>query len=172
MTTTQTYFIRHGIAVERSSERADETRSLTPKGLAKTQQVAQALLDQGLQFEALLTSPLVRARQTAEILHSAGLSARVEEFLPLSPGGHLSDWLTWLETWQQARSDQQSVALVGHEPDLSQWAQQLVSGANSPPPSRQWILKKAGVIGLQVPAASHAMGQSQLFWLSPPRFLL
>ncbi len=172
MTTTQTYFIRHGIAVDRSSERTDEARFLTPKGIDKTQQVAQRLLDQGLQFDALLTSPLVRAQQTAEILHSVGLSAQIEEFLPLSPGGDLSGWLSWLKNWQQAYPERQSVALVGHEPKLSQWAQQLVTGANSPPQSRQWILKKAGVIGLQVPAADRAVGQSQLFWLSPPRFLL
>ncbi|MGB3294191.1 MAG: phosphohistidine phosphatase SixA [Phormidesmis sp.] len=171
MTTTDAYFIRHGIAVDRNGERADEARFLTPKGIAKTQQVAQRLLDQGLQFDTLLTSPLVRAQQTAEILHSAGLSAQIEEFLPLSPDGELSDWLLWLEKWQLARPDEHSMALVGHEPDLSQWAQRLVTGSNSPPQSRSWILKKAGVIGLQVPAASHAIGRSQLFWLSPPRFL-
>lgn len=171
MITTEAYFIRHGIAVDRSGERADEARFLTPKGIEKTQQVAQRLLDQGLQFNALLTSPLVRAQQTAEILHSVGLSAQIEECLSLSPGGQLLDWLIWLKKWQQARPDEQSVALIGHEPDLSQWAQQLVTGSNSPPQGRRWILKKAGVIGLQVPAASHAVGRSQLFWLSPPRFL-
>ena len=171
MITTKAYFIRHGIAIERDGERTDEVRFLTAGGIDKTERVAQRLRDQGLQFDALLTSPLVRARETAEILHAAGLSAQVEDFSSLSPGGELSEWLVWLEKWQQARSDQQSVALVGHEPDLSQWAQQLVTGSNIPSQSRPWRLKKVGVIGLQVPAARRAIGGSQLFWLSPPRFL-
>ena len=85
MITTETYFIHHGIAVDRSGERADEARFLTPKGIEKTQQVAQGLLAWGLQFDALLTSPLVRAQETAEILHSAGLSAQIEECFALKP---------------------------------------------------------------------------------------
>ena len=171
MITTKAYFIRHGIAVERNHERADEARFLTTKGIEKTRQVAQRLRDQSLQFDTLLTSPLVRARETAEILHAAGLSAQVKDFSFLSPSGELSDWLVWLEKWQQTHSDEQSVALVGHEPNLSQWAQQLVAGSDSIFQSRPLILKKAGVIGLQVPAARRAIGGSQLFWLSPPRFL-
>ena len=168
---TEAYFIRHGIAIARSDERADEARFLTPKGIDKTRQVAERLHDQGLQFNKLLTSPLVRAQETAEIFRAAGLSMQIEEFSSLRPGGELPDWLAWLEAWQQTRADGQSVALVGHEPDLSHWAQQLVAGSDRLSQSRPWILKKAGIIGLQVPAARQAMGGSQLFWLSPPRFL-
>lgn len=165
MTFTEAYFIRHGIAADRQAGIADEMRSLTPDGITKTQRVAQRLFDLGLQFDHLLTSPLTRAQQTADILHTAGLSSPAEEFLPLQPGGDLLDWLTWLKARQTAV---QTVALVGHEPDLSQWAQQLVTGSDR----HQWILKKAGIIGLQIPNADQAIGQSQLFWLSPPRFLL
>ena len=88
---TEAYFIRHGIAIARNGERADEVRFLTPKGIDKTRQVAERLRDQGLQFDTLLTSPLVRAQQTAEILRAAGLSTQVEEFSSLRPGGELSD---------------------------------------------------------------------------------
>ncbi len=180
MSITEVYFIRHGIAEVRTEEKNDEARSLTRKGVAKTQSIAQRLGDLGLQFDTLLTSPWVRAQQTAEILQAAGLASQVQEFLPLCPGGNLADWLIWLEQWQfacthanytdaeQKNLVHTSVALVGHEPDLSQWAQQLVCGQCQD----NWTLKKAGIIGLQVPAASRAMGQSQLFWLSPPRFLL
>ena len=181
MSVTEVYFIRHGIAVDRTLEGKDEGRSLTPKGIAKTQLIAQRLSDLNLQFDTLLTSPLVRAQQTAEILRSAGLAAQLQEFLPLRPGGRLADWLTWLSEWQSAIAQptctnaelpkhlvNPSVALVGHEPDLSQWAQQLVCGQHQD----NWTLKKAGIIGLQVPAADRAIGESQLFWLSSPRFLL
>lgn len=169
MAFTEAYFIRHGIAVDRQAGIADEVRSLTPNGITKTQRVAQRLCDLGLQFDHLLTSPLTRAQQTADILQAAGLSSSAQEFLPLQPGGNLLDWLTWLELRQTTgQTAGQTVALVGHEPDLSQWAQQLVTGSDR----HQWILKKAGIIGLQIPNADQAIGQSQLFWLSPPRFLL
>lgn len=170
MSVTEVYFIRHGIAVARTAEMDDEGRSLTPKGMAKTQQMAQRLSDLGLAFDMLLTSPLLRAQQTAEILRDAGLAPQVQEFLPLRPGGSLANWLIWLGQRQCASVDsvEPPVALVGHEPDLSEWAQQLVCGQRQ----TNWTLKKAGIIGLQVPAADRAIGQSQLFWLSPPRFLL
>jgi phosphohistidine phosphatase len=182
---TEVYFIRHGIAVAPEKGLDDEARSLTQKGIIKTQRVAQRLSELGLQFDALLSSPLTRARQTADILQAAGLASQTQEFLPLKPGGNLFDWVTWLGQWQFAHSNksiadpeqwenavQTSVALVGHEPSLSQWAQQLVTGQTSPLQKENWALKKAGIIGLQVPAAKRAIGQSQLFWLSPPRFLL
>ena len=177
---TEVYFIRHGIAVERGRELNDEARALTPKGRAKTQRIAQRLVEFGLSFDILLASPLVRAWQTAEILQAAGLGTALEAHAPLRPGGELVDWLTWLATWQQSQtatapgSEQNgAIALIGHEPTLSQWAQQLVTGQRAAQGSdRPWILKKAGVIGLKVPAARPAIGRCQLFWLAPPRFLL
>jgi phosphohistidine phosphatase len=183
MSITEVYFIRHGIAVARQEGSEDEGRSLTQKGIAKTQRIAQRLSDLGLQFDTLLSSPLVRAQQTSEILQAAGLASHAQDFLPLQPGGNLLDWLIWLGQWQFAHSNANhaepwensvhtSVALVGHEPSLSQWAQQLVSGPSPTSQTSGWILKKAGIIGLQVPAAKRAIGHSQLFWLSPPRFLL
>jgi phosphohistidine phosphatase len=166
---------------------ADEARSLTPQGINKTQRVAQRLAELGLQFDVLLTSPLVRAWQTAEILQAAGLARQVKEFLPLSPAGKIGDWLSWLEDWQstfvegataesfESLSEPMSLGLVGHEPNLSQWAQQLVGplqGEQAGQQSDRWILKKAGIIGLALPKAGHAVGNSRLFWLAPPRFLL
>lgn len=172
---TEVYFIRHGIAEARHSGQEDATRSLTEKGITKTERIAQKLFDLGLQFDTLLSSPLVRAWQTAEILQSAGLANRLEDCLSLSPDGQLSDWLNWLSHWQSVtpsslktnRNQPPSLAIVGHEPNLSQWAQQL-TGSHT---GNHWILKKAGIIGLQVPTADRAIGHSQLFWLSPPRFL-
>jgi phosphohistidine phosphatase len=179
MSLTETYFIRHGIAQARG-EVADEARSLTPQGIDKTQRVAQRLVELGLQFDLLLTSPLVRAWQTAEILQAAGLTMRVKEFLPLSPAGDIVDWLSWLEGWQftfleGATAEPPSLAMVGHEPNLSQWAQQLVNGdslSDRREPYDRWILKKAGIVGLELPKANDAIGNSRLFWLAPPRFLL
>lgn len=163
---TQVYLIRHGIAVERGSYPDDGQRPLVEKGLRKTEKIAQRLLTLGLQFDTLLTSPLVRAIQTAELLCAAGLAQDYQIFNPLSPEGNLQDWLVWLGTWESLKH--QTLAMVGHEPDLSQWAQQLVQGRIS----ARWVLKKAGIIGISVPDARHAIGQSELFWLAPPRLIL
>lgn len=165
---TMVYLIRHGIAEERSDRVADDLRSLTAKGIAKTQRVAQRLRGLAVRADTLLTSPLVRARQTAEILQAAGLADAWEAFVPLSPGGELHAWLTWLGPWQTKHSSHTgTLILVGHEPDLSEWAQLLVHGQRSD----RWVLKKAGIIGLRIPQAKQAMGNSELLCLIPPRFL-
>jgi phosphohistidine phosphatase len=177
MATTTVYFIRHGIAIAREAGRDDEARSLTPKGIQKVQSIAQRLGELGIGFDILLTSPLLRAQQTADILQAAGLAETLQIFSPLRPDGNIEDWIAWLKKQQSnllqgsstaEPSTELSIALVGHEPCLSQWAQQLVGGQSAD----RWVLKKAGIIGLRVPHAARAIGNSELFWLSPPRLLL
>jgi phosphohistidine phosphatase len=163
---TAVYFIRHGIAAERGTYANDDDRPLTAKGIRRTQQVAERLQSLGIQFDGLLSSPLIRAQQTAQLIKTVGLCAQVETFAPLSPGGILEDWLVWLGAWQATGATR--LALVGHEPDLSRWAQQLVAGQTHD----RWVLKKAGVIGVQVPSAKNAVGNSELFLLVPPRLFL
>jgi phosphohistidine phosphatase len=164
---TELYFIRHGIAAERGIYANDDDRPLTDKGQSRIQAVAQRLVEQGCRVELILTSPLVRARQTTQILLEAGLAPTSEMVDLLAPGGDLSTWLTWLTDWQMVHP-MSRLALVGHEPDLSSWAQLLVHGQASD----RWRLKKAGVIGVEVPVAQDAIGHSLLFWLTPPRMLL
>lgn len=158
------YLIRHGIAVERTSDLEDEKRSLTEVGRQKTRQVAKRLDELGLQFDLILTSPLVRSRQTAEILHTSGLSCQLKESIHLAPGGDIYDWLKSLEHWEQP----ETMALIGHQPDLGQWAETLIWGQARD----KIVLKKAGIIGLALPDTSSFVGHSQLFWLTPPKFLL
>ena len=162
----QVYLIRHGIAAERGTYTDDDQRPLVDKGVRKTEKIAQRLMELGLRFDGLLTSPLVRAVQTAEILCRVGVAADYQMFQPLAPGGSLAAWLTWLTDWLSPQH--QSIALVGHEPDLSQWGQILVQGAIND----RWIMKKAGVIGIYMPAHINPIGGSQLVWLAPPRFIL
>ncbi|MBW4519411.1 MAG: phosphohistidine phosphatase SixA [Scytolyngbya sp. HA4215-MV1] len=160
------YLIRHGLAAEHGSYANDDERPLTEEGRQKTRQVAKQLRQLGLQFNLMLTSPLVRARQTADILQKEHLAARLEESALLAGGVDIRLWLEWLTQWQ--RTDPACLALVGHEPDLSAWAEILLWGEASD----RLILKKAGVIGLQLPDRGDPIGNSQLFWLTPPRFLL
>lgn len=162
------YLIRHGIAAEREAYANDEDRPLTDKGHQKTGKVAKQLHHQGLRFDLILTSPLVRAKQTAVILQGAGLSSQIEEFPALAPDGDIHAWVQWLEKWQQQNSESQSIALVGHQPDLGNWAEILVWGKAQ----EKLVLKKAGVIGLTLPQPGTPIGQSLMFLLLSPKWLL
>lgn len=163
---TELYIIRHGLAGEHGSYANDNERPLTEEGQRKTQKIAKRLHDLGLRFDLILTSPLVRAQQTAEILQVAKLSKTLEESAYLAPGGDFDGWLDWYDQWR--RSPDQVLAIVGHEPDLSRWAELLVWGKSE----QRFVLKKAGVIGLLLPEAGSPVGKSELFWLTPPKFLL
>ncbi len=161
------YLIRHGIAEERRSDIKDEERSLTKEGRHKTEKVAQQLKKLGLHFDLIATSPLVRARQTAEILIAGGLSSHLEECADLDPNGQIHSWLVdWLEP--RRYSPQTQLALVGHEPNLSSWAEILVWGQAT----AGLVLKKAGMIGVKLPEKGSSLGRSQMFWLTPPKYLL
>ncbi|AFZ19604.1 phosphohistidine phosphatase SixA [Allocoleopsis franciscana] len=162
------YLIRHGIAAVREDYTNDEERPLTDKGRQKTAQVAKQLHDRGLRFDVILSSPLVRAKETAVILQKAGLGCNIEEFTPLAPDGDIEAWISWLkQRWQTDTSDK-SLALVGHQPDLGNWAETLVWGNAQ----EKLILKKAGVIGIKVPDTQSPIAQSELFLLTSPKWLL
>ncbi|QLE58699.1 phosphohistidine phosphatase SixA [Nostoc sp. TCL26-01] len=161
------YLIRHGIAEEHQSGIQDELRSLTKEGRQKTEKVAHRLVKLDLHFDLIVTSPLVRAKQTAEILLAAGLSSQVEESNHLAPNGHIASWLDyWLKPKNFAENVQ--LALVGHEPCLSNWAEILLWGEAKD----SLVLKKAGMIGVKLPEIGSPVGQSQMFLLTQPRYLL
>jgi phosphohistidine phosphatase len=161
------YLIRHGIAQERSADIKDEERSLTKEGRQKTEKVAQRLVKLDLHFDLIVTSPLVRARQTAEILIEAGLSSKMEESHHLTPDGNIQSWLKdWLEPRNYSPKTQ--LALVGHEPCLSEWAEILLWGKVK----ASLVLKKAGMIGIKLPEIGSPLGRSQMYWLTPPKYLL
>ncbi len=161
------YLIRHGIAVERGIYANDAERPLTEKGRQKTQKVAQSLYDMGLRLDLILTSPLIRAFQTAEILQNVGLTQQVEESSHLAPEGKIQDWLSWLSQWRNS-SPEKYLALVGHQPNLGDWAELLVWGNIT----GQIRVKKAGVIGLNLPNTGTPIGNSELFLLTSPKYLL
>ena len=161
------YLIRHGIAEERRPEITDDKRALTKEGRQKTAKIALRLKKLNLNFDLILTSPLVRAYQTAEILVENGVGSRFEESQYLSPEGNLFDWVTqWFMKKDRAVMGQ--LALVGHEPCLGEWAEILVWGESK----ASLIVKKAGIIGIKIPDLGSPIGRSQMFWLTPPKYLL
>jgi phosphohistidine phosphatase len=160
------YLIRHGLAGQFGDYPDDTQRPLSPEGREKTQRLARRWLDLGLQFDLILTSPLQRAQDTAQILLSTGLSEQLETHDCLAPEGELGTWLDWVARLE-SRPDA-TLALVGHEPNLSQWAELLIWGECR----GRIVLKKAGAIGLHLPETGSPIGHSHLFWLTPPRLLL
>ena len=160
------YLIRHGIAQERDFAIKDNDRTLTKVGQDKTKEVAKRLYNFGLRFDLILTSPLARSLQTAEIFTQMQLSSQLQVFTELAPNGNIHSVLNWLE--QQNYPPNSKLALIGHQPDLGAWASMLVWGEAK----EALILKKAGIIGLNLPTMRSPIGQSQMFLLTPPKFLL
>ncbi len=159
------YCIRHGLAHDPQPEQPDSQRILTKEGYKKTRLVAQRLAALGVRVELILTSPYLRASQTAVICHEQGLGPMPVIHEALQPGGDWASWLAWWQEWQTQGGG--AVALVGHQPDLSHWAERLVWGEVRD----KLVLKKAGVILLELPEQGHPVGQAQLLWLLPPKVL-
>ncbi len=160
------YFIRHGIAAEPENYPQDEDRPLTDKGQKKTRQVAQRLRELDLTVDLILTSPLLRAHQTALILQEMGLTPEVKLSTSLAPGGDINNWLSWLTQWRSQGGTH--LGLVGHQPDLGHWAEILIWGEMR----ERLVLKKAGIVGLNLLHSGDSVGNSELFWLTSPKLLL
>ena len=161
------YFFRHGIAEELKANQVDSNRRLTPKGKKKTTLIAERLQQVGLGFDVILTSPLVRAQETAQILLAQGLSPHLEIFSPLAPGSNILEGFQSLSETYENRSGR-CLALVGHQPDLDNWAATLVYGRVQ----EKLVVKKAGVIEVRLPQLNAEPGEGHLFLLTPPRWLL
>lgn len=168
------YLIRHGIAVDRGTDNSgDRQRPLTPEGHQKTQQVAKRLHDLGLRFDLLQTSPLVRAQQTAAIFAATFPNCTVQETPELAPDGSFEHWrekaIQWL--FQQPQPSKASLGIIGHEPDLTTWAELLIWGEAK----GVLVLKKAGIIGISLPIPqpdTSWQGNGILFLSIPPKLLI
>jgi len=158
------YFLRHGIAVDQGTAgyRKDSERPLTDKGEAKTWQTAKALGALEVSFDLVLSSPYVRARQTAEIIAQAlKLKKKLQLIDTLKPGG---DSRVLVRVLTGLASAPESVLLVGHEPDLSQLVSLLVSGDKG----MGLVFKKGGLCKVGTDGLKH--GQcGALEWLLTPK---
>jgi phosphohistidine phosphatase len=129
------YVMRHGPAEDQSSTGRDGDRALTPEGRERTRAVARALLAEGEVPLAIVSSPLVRALQTAEIVaavtdlekrvreskDAGGAAGAVEIRREMAPGGDALGLVLEL-----ARNGRKRAMVVGHEPDLSMLVSRLV----------------------------------------------
>jgi phosphohistidine phosphatase len=154
------YFLRHGVAADAQQWTGDDDeRPLTKEGERRMEREAKTLAALDLDIEAIVTSPLLRAKQTAAIVAAAlGLRDRVTEDARLGFGFDESALAAILN--ERARAD--TVLLVGHEPSMSATIGALVGAARI-------VLKKGGLAGIDFPDETCSAGV--LVWLVPPKIL-
>lgn len=158
------YIVRHGDAGQAMlvRGRADAERELTREGRDETAEVAKALRELGCAPDRIGTSPLVRARQTAEILADAlDAKRKLESCDFLSPGSDAEALIRWMRDVPA-----ETVMIVGHMPDLAQ----LASAMLTPNAPLDIVFKKSGVCCISFDAAPKA-GAGRLEWLLQPKQL-
>ncbi|HSL21313.1 MAG TPA: phosphohistidine phosphatase SixA [Vicinamibacterales bacterium] len=156
------YLVRHGIAANRGDEWPDDAkRPLTHKGIVRLRQVAAGLEALGVSFDQIVTSPLVRSRQTAETLAEALSSkAPIAASDALAPAGTVAQAIE--ELGRHAR--RRRIAIVGHEPNIGELAAKLL-GSRTP-----IEFKKGAVCRIDVETLPPAR-PGHLRWFATPRML-
>lgn len=159
------YILRHGDAVEHGDPRFKEAeRPLTPKGLQRTKLLAHVLRQMEISFDVVLSSPLTRARETAEIV-AHGLRLKTKPALTdhLMPSGNMEKLVQHISAIHPMPS---SVLLVGHEPYLSGFISLLCTGGMG----LSLTLKKGALcrLELDLPGCTQC---AKLDWLVQPRLL-
>jgi phosphohistidine phosphatase len=160
----QLYIVRHGIAIDREDPKspAEPERYLTAEGIEKTEQVAKGVAALGATPDLLISSPYVRAMQTAEIFAAAMdyPKQKIRRSDLLLPGGEAALF------YRELAKDKQvgTVFCFGHAPHLDDL---IATGLGSK--NHLTALKKAGVALLELKRVSPPSGQ--LVWLAVPKLL-
>jgi phosphohistidine phosphatase len=156
------YLIRHGVAEERGPSWPDDAkRPLTEEGIARMRKSVRGLSRLGVSFDVVLTSPLTRAKQTADVA-AAGVSPRpsIVTVESLAPDGSFAAVMADLEKY--ARKTR--IAIVGHEPAIGELAARLIG-------SRHAIeFKKGAVCRIDLETLPPS-GPGELRWLLTPKIM-
>jgi phosphohistidine phosphatase len=147
------YFLRHGQADWPNWNKPDDERPLTKSGKKEMREVARFLRRLKVRPSLIVTSPLPRAVQTAEIAADC-LKAKLRKDGSLAPGFGVGELRTLLK---HHRAD--SLMIVGHEPDFSDVISELTGASLK--------LSKAGVALVDIDSESE---RGRLLWLFPPKF--
>jgi len=156
--------VRHGEAGERDPQQFpdDDLRPLTADGRRKQTNAARGMKQLDIVAQAMFTSPLLRAVQTAEIIAEVHGMDPAEKTDALAPGCTAQK----LAELVAALPPRSSVFLVGHEPSLSHCAAAFIARN----PTAEIDLKKSGVIGIEFDAVVKP-GAGRLLYLLKPKFL-
>ena len=153
------YFLRHGLADRSAWHGPDFERPLTERGVARMVREAETMAELNLELDLILTSPLRRAYQTAEIVaERLDLLDRLVTDERLAPGFNADDLAEIL----QAHPDIAGLMLVGHEPDFSETIGDLIGGG-------EVVCKKGSLARVDVYDIVSPRGA--LVWLIPPKVL-
>jgi phosphohistidine phosphatase len=160
--TLELYLIRHGVAAERGEDYPDDSkRPLTNAGISRLKKEAKALDELGVAFDHIITSPLVRTRQTADIIaESLKAKPSVSSSDALAPAGTSTAVIQ--ELVKHMRKGR--IALVGHEPNIGELAGRLI-GARMP-----LEFKKGAICRIDFEVFP-PKGIGQLRWFVTPRML-
>lgn len=154
------FFLRHGVAEPGHSGQRDFDRALTPEGRSELDDIARGMRRLKIAPHALLSSPLARARQTAEAVAPI-LGATVEIAEELQSGAAFEAFQQLVRRYRTA----ESLMFVGHEPDFSETAAALIGA-----PPEALVLKKAGLIRVDLDGRFER-GEGRLRWLLTPHQL-
>lgn len=161
----QLFIVRHAVAEARDDKKYanDAERPLTAKGKRKMEDISQGLARLGIEPNWIISSPLERAKETAEVLAK---ELKYDGDLTLSetlaPGGSTTALLQMLAK----RPDARNVILVGHEPDLSRLLGDLIAASDG-----AGLGFRKGGVALVSFTKNPARGQGTLEWMLTPRIL-
>jgi phosphohistidine phosphatase len=160
------YLVRHAAAGEPDPAQwpDDRDRPLTPDGDEQFREVAAGLAELVSTVDVVLSSPLVRALQTAAILEKKAGWPEALHFDALEPGAQAQDVLDAL----QPHATASSIALVGHEPTLHELASYLLTGDAA---TVAISMRTGGVVCLSTEDGAPRAGRALLEWAVHPRIL-
>lgn len=156
------YLVRHAIAAERGEDWPDDAqRPLTERGIARFKEAARGLEALDVDIDEIFTSPLVRAKQTADLLAAAVKNKPPVKILDaLAPGHSPTAVLAQLAKAAKRRR----IALVGHEPGLGELAAHLIGAGRALP------FKKGGACRIDVESLT-SRRSGGLIWFVTPKVL-
>ena len=153
------YLVRHAIAAERGGEWPDDSkRPLTERGIGRFKEGVKGLRHLDVAIDEIFASPLVRAKQTADLL-AAGVDGKppVKLLEALAPGHTAAAVMTQLAKTAKRRR----IALVGHEPDLGELAAHLIGAGRAMP------FKKGGVCRIDLESLISKRAGSLIWFVTP-----
>jgi phosphohistidine phosphatase len=162
------YLLRHGIAVDPSVPdfAKDAERPLTPKGRRRLGQIVGAMGAMKISFDVILSSPFVRAAQTAEIVAKSLKRRKQMKFTDdLTPGGNPK---LLIQLVNELRPRPKNILLVGHEPYLGKLIALLTAGNTS----MEIDLKKGSLCKLETDSLRYGRCATLVSLLAPRHMAL
>lgn len=154
--------LRHGDAGRSSLSPGDSKRSLTSEGRQEVVDLSNGILSLKIKLDGVLTSPLLRAKQTAEIIaKSLKYKGEIKELDSLKPEGNRLEFYSALSKLKQ----DSTILVVGHEPYLSEMIGEAISQSGC-----RINLKKAGMAKIRVTSTLPKI-KGELRWLLTPKHL-